>query len=121
MYNVQFPLNLLNMMMNQNLIASVATCAAPSRWRLSQNNVRLNYLAVGGRLSTWGILVIRTVVSWLGYVYKRWIDENTLAPTKPGTGFVVAVKTLTQENHQGHGEWLVSVISFHFGVRKISN
>ncbi|WJX64836.1 non-specific serine/threonine protein kinase [Trifolium repens] len=48
--------NLMMMMMNQNLIASVATCAAPSRWRLSQNNVRLNYLAMGGRLSTWGIL-----------------------------------------------------------------
>jgi hypothetical protein len=28
--------------------------------------------------------------SGFGYVYKEWIDENTLAPTKLGTGFVVA-------------------------------
>jgi hypothetical protein len=45
-----------------------------------------------------------------GSVFKGSIDENTLAPTKLGTGFVVAVKTLNQENNQGQNEWLVSFI-----------
>lgn len=45
-----------------------------------------------------------------GCVFKGWIDEHTLAPTKPGTGFVIAVKRLNQESSQGHSEWLVSVI-----------
>jgi hypothetical protein len=44
-----------------------------------------------------------------GSVFKGWIDEHTLAPTKPGTGFVIAVKRLNQESSQGHSEWLVSV------------
>lgn len=45
-----------------------------------------------------------------GCVFKGWIDEHTLAPTKPGTGFVIAVKRLNQESNQGHSEWLVSLI-----------
>ena len=53
-----------------------------------------------------------------GSVFKGWIDEQTLAPTKAGTGMVIAVKRLNQESNQGHIEWLVSVslslrISFH--------
>ncbi|KAK2387856.1 receptor cytoplasmic kinase [Trifolium repens] len=47
--------------------------------------------------------------SGYGYVYKGWINENTLAPTKLGTGFVVAVKTLSQENNQGQSEWLTKI------------
>ena len=47
-----------------------------------------------------------------GCVFKGWIDEHTLAPTKPGTGMVIAVKRLNQESNQGHIEWLVSV-TFH--------
>lgn len=43
-----------------------------------------------------------------GCVFKGWIDEHTLAPVKPGTGFVIAVKRLNQEGYQGHSEWLVS-------------
>jgi serine/threonine protein kinase len=43
-----------------------------------------------------------------GSVFKGWIDEKTLAPTKPGTGMVIAVKKLNQEGYQGHREWLVS-------------
>jgi len=43
-------------------------------------------------------------------VFKGWIDERTLAPTKPGTGFVVAVKMFDKESDQGHSEWLVSVV-----------
>ncbi|WJX32226.1 Interface between microtubules and kinetochore protein, variant 2 [Trifolium repens] len=47
--------------------------------------------------------------SGFGCVYKGWIDENTLAPTKLGTGFVIAVKTLNQENNQGQSEWLTKI------------
>ena len=42
-----------------------------------------------------------------GCVYKGWIDEQTYAPTKPGSGIVIAVKRLNQEGFQGHREWLV--------------
>ncbi|GMN47082.1 hypothetical protein TIFTF001_016260 [Ficus carica] len=44
-----------------------------------------------------------------GWVFKGWIDENTLAPAKPGTGTVVAVKRLKRESFQGHKEWLAEV------------
>lgn len=42
-----------------------------------------------------------------GFVFKGWIDEKTLAPCKPGTGMVVAVKKLKPESFQGHREWVV--------------
>lgn len=44
-----------------------------------------------------------------GSVFKGWIDENSYAPTKPGTGMVIAVKRLNQESYQGHREWLAEV------------
>ncbi|KAL3850192.1 hypothetical protein ACJIZ3_012074 [Penstemon smallii] len=44
-----------------------------------------------------------------GYVFKGWIDEHTFAPSKPGTGIVVAVKKLKPESFQGHREWLAEV------------
>ncbi|KAK4492331.1 hypothetical protein RD792_003134 [Penstemon davidsonii] len=44
-----------------------------------------------------------------GYVFKGWIDEYTFAPSKPGTGIVVAVKKLKPESFQGHREWLAEV------------
>ncbi|KAL6506161.1 putative serine/threonine-protein kinase pbl3 [Orobanche gracilis] len=44
-----------------------------------------------------------------GYVFKGWIDEHTFAPSKPGTGMVVAVKKLKLESFQGHREWLTEV------------
>ncbi|XP_021901056.1 probable serine/threonine-protein kinase PBL3 isoform X2 [Carica papaya] len=44
-----------------------------------------------------------------GCVFKGWIDENTLAPTKPGSGVIVAVKRLKTESFQGHKEWLAEV------------
>ncbi|XP_027362499.1 probable serine/threonine-protein kinase PIX13 [Abrus precatorius] len=40
-----------------------------------------------------------------GKVYKGWLDHNTLAPAKPGSGFVVAVKKLKPESVQGLQEW----------------
>ncbi|XP_065869875.1 receptor-like cytoplasmic kinase 176 [Euphorbia lathyris] len=44
-----------------------------------------------------------------GCVFKGWIDEHTLAPAKPGTGMVIAVKKLNQEGFQGHQEWLAEI------------
>ncbi|GFZ18017.1 protein kinase superfamily protein [Actinidia rufa] len=41
-----------------------------------------------------------------GSVYKGWIDENSFAAAKPGTGMVIAVKRLNLEGFQGHKEWL---------------
>ncbi|KAK3232155.1 hypothetical protein Dsin_004036 [Dipteronia sinensis] len=41
-----------------------------------------------------------------GCVFKGWIDENTFAATRPGTGLVIAVKRLNQDGFQGHQEWL---------------
>lgn len=49
-----------------------------------------------------------------GYVYKGWIDEQTLEAVKPGCGMVVAVKKLKPEGFQGHKEWLVG--SFYFKI-----
>ncbi|KAJ1687148.1 hypothetical protein LUZ63_018538 [Rhynchospora breviuscula] len=55
-----------------------------------------------------------------GSVYKGWLDEQTLgpskpfsffkkigdqAPSKPGSGMVVAVKRLRPDQFQGHEEW----------------
>nr|XP_018674736.1 PREDICTED: probable receptor-like protein kinase At3g55450 [Musa acuminata subsp. malaccensis] len=47
-----------------------------------------------------------------GYVYKGWMDDQTLAPSKPGRGMVVAVKKLKLESFQGHKEWLVCVFIY---------
>ncbi|KAF8048453.1 hypothetical protein N665_2507s0002 [Sinapis alba] len=44
-----------------------------------------------------------------GCVFKGWIDETSLAPAKPGTGIVIAVKKLNQEGLQGHREWLAEI------------
>ncbi|KAJ7953221.1 Protein kinase [Quillaja saponaria] len=40
-----------------------------------------------------------------GKVFKGWLDEKTLTPTKTGTGMVVAIKKLNPENGQGFQEW----------------
>ncbi|KAK9700121.1 hypothetical protein RND81_08G218500 [Saponaria officinalis] len=44
-----------------------------------------------------------------GSVYKGWIDEHSLAPSKPGFGMVIAVKRLNQDGLQGHKEWLTEI------------
>ncbi|KAL2546862.1 Protein kinase 2B [Forsythia ovata] len=44
-----------------------------------------------------------------GYVFKGWIDENTLTAARPGSGLVIAVKKLKPEGFQGHKEWLTEV------------
>ncbi|NP_001398511.1 serine/threonine-protein kinase Cx32 isoform 2 [Zea mays] len=40
-----------------------------------------------------------------GTVYKGWVDEKTMTPTRNGTGMVVAVKKLNSESMQGYEEW----------------
>ncbi|GAB4824413.1 Probable serine/threonine-protein kinase pbl9 [Ancistrocladus abbreviatus] len=44
-----------------------------------------------------------------GSVFKGWIDEHSYAPSKPGTGMIIAVKRLNLESYQGHREWLAEV------------
>ncbi|KAK2996159.1 hypothetical protein RJ639_029517 [Escallonia herrerae] len=44
-------------------------------------------------------------VGGFGTVFKGWVDEKTLAPTKPGTGMIVAIKKLNRESMQGFQEW----------------
>lgn len=40
-----------------------------------------------------------------GKVYKGWVDEKTLNPSKSSTGMVVAVKKLNPESVQGMEQW----------------
>ncbi|OMO83375.1 hypothetical protein COLO4_22548 [Corchorus olitorius] len=40
-----------------------------------------------------------------GRVYKGWVDEKTLAPSKLGSGMIVAIKKLNHESMQGFEEW----------------
>ncbi|XP_062143611.1 probable serine/threonine-protein kinase PIX13 [Alnus glutinosa] len=40
-----------------------------------------------------------------GKVFKGWMDEKTLTPSKVGTGMVVAIKKLKSESMQGFQEW----------------
>ncbi|XP_076884783.1 putative serine/threonine-protein kinase PBL10 [Bidens hawaiensis] len=44
-----------------------------------------------------------------GSVFKGWVDEHSLAASKPGVGIVIAVKRLNQEGFQGHKEWLAEI------------
>lgn len=42
-----------------------------------------------------------------GCVFRGWLDETTLTPTKSSSGLVIAVKRLNPDGFQGHREWLV--------------
>ncbi|KAG9145222.1 hypothetical protein Leryth_008180 [Lithospermum erythrorhizon] len=44
-------------------------------------------------------------IGGFGTVYKGWVDENTLAPSKIGSGMVVAIKKLNPDSVQGLAEW----------------
>lgn len=86
--------------LNKSLIASKANASANSNVRsFSFNDLKIatknfcsDYLLGEGGF---------------GCVFKGWIDQNTFAPTKPGSGIVVAIKRLKAESFQGHKEWLV--------------
>lgn len=44
-------------------------------------------------------------VGGFGTVYKGFVEEKTLAPTKFGSGMIVAIKKLNPESMQGFQEW----------------
>lgn len=44
-----------------------------------------------------------------GVVFMGWVDANTFAAAKWGTGQFIAVKRLV---HEGRGDWLVSIKNF---------
>ncbi|KAI5079302.1 hypothetical protein GOP47_0004781 [Adiantum capillus-veneris] len=44
-----------------------------------------------------------------GIVYKGYVDEHTLVPSRPGQGMAIAIKKLKLEGVQGHREWLAEV------------
>ncbi|KAI3784417.1 hypothetical protein L1987_43516 [Smallanthus sonchifolius] len=44
-------------------------------------------------------------IGGFGTVYKGWVDEKTMLPSKNGTGFMVAIKKLNHESVQGFQEW----------------
>lgn len=46
-------------------------------------------------------------VGGFGTVYKGWVDEKTLLPSRHGSGRMVAIKKLNQESTQGVDEWQV--------------
>ncbi|KAH6803709.1 Protein kinase superfamily protein [Perilla frutescens var. frutescens] len=48
-------------------------------------------------------------VGGFGTVYKGWVDEKTLLPSRHGTGMLVAIKKLNQESTQGFDEWQAEV------------
>lgn len=48
-------------------------------------------------------------VGGFGTVFKGWVDEKTLTPTKVGNGMVVAIKKLNSESMQGFEEWQAEV------------
>lgn len=91
--------------LNKSLIASKANTSANSIVRsfsfndlkIATKSFRSDYLLGEGGF---------------GCVFKGWIDGNTFAPTKPGSGMVVAIKSLKAESFQGHKEWLVCATGF---------
>lgn len=44
-----------------------------------------------------------------GIVYKGYVDEQTLVPSRLGQGMVIAIKKLKLDGMQGHREWLAEV------------
>ncbi|XP_019172240.1 PREDICTED: probable serine/threonine-protein kinase Cx32, chloroplastic isoform X4 [Ipomoea nil] len=50
-------------------------------------------------------------IGGFGTVFKGWVDEKTLSPSKLGTGMIVAIKKLNPQSTQGFEEWQ-SEVSF---------
>lgn len=49
-----------------------------------------------------------------GKVYKGWLNAETLAPVKAGSGMMVAIKKMKPDSLQGVQEWQVISFSFQF-------
>ncbi|KAK4798580.1 hypothetical protein SAY86_030906 [Trapa natans] len=53
-----------------------------------------------------------------GWILKGWFEANGTAPSKPGSGVTVAIKSLKPDGLQGHRECVVSnicVLVLHCG------
>ncbi|KAI3500269.1 hypothetical protein L1887_36088 [Cichorium endivia] len=50
-------------------------------------------------------------VGGFGTVYKGWVEEKTMLPSKHGTGMMVAVKKLNHESVQGFQKWQLTISS----------
>ncbi|PRQ47887.1 putative transferase, protein kinase RLK-Pelle-RLCK-VIIa-2 family [Rosa chinensis] len=44
-----------------------------------------------------------------GIVFKGWLDETSVSPSKAGTGMMIAIKKLKAESFQGFKEWQAEV------------
>ncbi|KAL0390756.1 UNVERIFIED_CONTAM: putative serine/threonine-protein kinase PBL2 [Sesamum calycinum] len=84
------------------------TKVAPGNVKHGSNppNLQTNSVASSDALVGFPVLLAR---GDLVMSFKGWINENTLASSKPGTGTVVAVKRLKAQSFQGHREWLTEV------------
>lgn len=49
-------------------------------------------------------------IGGFGTVFKGWVDEKTLSPSRISTGMIVAIKKLNPESMQGFNEWQVCVV-----------
>lgn len=49
-----------------------------------------------------------------GRVFKGWVDDTTLAPSKVGVGIPVAVKRSNPDSDQGLKEWQVICLLTYF-------
>ena len=50
-----------------------------------------------------------------GRVYKGWVDEKKMAPTRNNTGMTVVVKKLNSKSMQGYEQWQVTkILPFFF-------
>ena len=58
-------------------------------------------------------------VGGFGTVYKGWLDERTLSPSRSRSGMIVAIKKLNPESVQGSREWQVILTSFQFNFKYV--
>ena len=54
-----------------------------------------------------------------GTLYKGWLDERTLSPSRSRSGMIVAIKKLNPENVLGVREWQVILTSFQFNYQYV--
>ena len=58
-------------------------------------------------------------VGGFGTVYKGWVNETTLSPSRFGSGMVVAIKRLNRESVQGFKEWQVIFTALRFSSKYV--
>ncbi|KAM0952939.1 putative protein kinase RLK-Pelle-RLCK-VIIa-2 family [Dioscorea sansibarensis] len=88
-------------------VSKQGSSSVPSSRTTCSNPTSLTMPSYSEKSASEGLPTPRT--EGFGYVFKGWIDEQSLAASKPGYGMVVAVKKLKPESFQGHKEWLTEV------------